>query len=316
MLVTGLIASTATYASCGSVSCSLNNTWDELNTSQHGWGIDMRYSYTKADTLRAGSKRIEADPTNDEVENLHTTNEILAATIDYATDEQWGISMYLPYVKRNHRHSLGGVGGLTGEVEEFKASALGDIKVIGRYRRALHEESNSSLGVKFGLKLNTGSRNVQFIGGGVPDEIRLQLGNGSTDLILGVFWQHPTPGTSWSHFAQASLQKSINALPNFKPGNQINLDVGSRYLINKKFSGIFQASAQQNSADTGLSAMVLPGGAASSGGRIFSVTTGLSYAITHETQLYGLAQIPVYQSVNGEQLTSNSVFHTGLSRRF
>ncbi|MEQ1813209.1 MAG: hypothetical protein ABL860_01980 [Candidatus Nitrotoga sp.] len=39
--------------------------------------------------------------------------------------------------------------------------------------------------------------------------------------------------------------------------------------------------------DTGLSATVLPGGAVSSGGRIFSVTTGLSYAITHERQLYG-----------------------------
>ena len=152
--------STATYASCGSASCSLNNTWDELNTSQHGWGIDVRYSYMKADTLRAGSKRIAADTTKDEVENLHTTNRILAATIDYATDEQWGVSTYLPYVMRNHSHSVGGVGGLTGEVEEFKASALGDIKVIGRYRCALHEESNSSVGVKFGLKLNTGSRNV------------------------------------------------------------------------------------------------------------------------------------------------------------
>lgn len=95
----------------------------------------------EADTLRAGSQSIEADPARDEVENLHTTNRILSATIDYATDEQWGIS----------------------------------------------------------------------------DEIRLQTGNGSTDLILGVFWQHPTSGTSRSHFAQASLQKSINALSNFKP---------------------------------------------------------------------------------------------------
>lgn len=78
MLVIGQITSTATYASLCSVSCFLNNTWDELNASQHGWGIDVRYSYMKADTLRAGSKRIEADPTQDEVENLHTTNSILA----------------------------------------------------------------------------------------------------------------------------------------------------------------------------------------------------------------------------------------------
>ena len=92
--------------------------------------------------------------------------------------------------------------------------------------------------------------------------------------------------------------------------------MGSRYLINKKFSGIFQVSAQRNSADTGAAATVLPSGATSSGGRIFSATTGLSYAITHDTQLYDLAQISFYQSVNGEQLTSNSVFHIGLSRRF
>jgi len=42
----------------------------------------------------------------------------------------------------------------------------------------------------------------------------------------------------------------------------------------------------------------------------------LSYAFTPSTQLYGLVQLPLYQYVNGEQLTANSSFTVGVSHRF
>jgi hypothetical protein len=51
-------------------------------------------------------------------------------------------------------------------------------------------------------------------------------------------------------------------------------------------------------------------------GRTYSLTPGLSYTIAADTQLYGLLQLPIYQYVNGEQLTANSSYSAGISHRF
>ncbi len=314
----GLLFYGPAIASCGTISCSLNSSWDEFDPSQHGWGLDVRLSHNRAGTLRAGSKKIVADLADEEVENLHTVNNIISTTIDYAIDERRGISLYVPYMMRDHSHSVGdGSGILTGKVETFKARALGDVKVIGRYRWTWNVIENSNIGVKLGLKLNTGRKNIQWEAGGVPSEVSLQPGNGSTDIIFAGFWQRSPSNSSWNHFAQTSLQHSINSSPVFKPGKQINLDVGSRYFFNHDLSGLLQLNAQWNSADTGLAAPLSPiTGEASSGGRIYSITPGLSYALAREVQLYSLIQIPVYQHVNGEQLTSKAVFSLGMTRRF
>ncbi len=314
----GLAGYATAQASCGSTACSINTSWDEHSSSRPGWSADLRYSYSRADKLRAGSNKIEADTTADEVENLSTLNNIFTAELDYTHDDHWGVMLHLPYIKRDHDHNLGPYDGATpAGYENFSASALGDIKVVGRYRWVLDESSRSGMGVKFGLKLNTGKKNFTITQtGGKPGEATLQPGNGSTDLIVGAFMYKSTPGSNWTCFAQGTVQSSINSSATFRPGNQINLDVGSRYAFSRDLSGLLQLSAQWNGTDSGVSAALTPAGAASSGGRIISLTPGLSYVFTPSTQLYGLAQLPLYQYVNGEQLTANSSFTLGVSHRF
>ncbi|MDD5180816.1 MAG: hypothetical protein PHT15_06105 [Gallionellaceae bacterium] len=309
-------------ASCGSTACSINTNWDEHELSHPGWTVDLRYSYSRAGTLRSGSNRIAANPTNpalalgSEVENLRTINKLVTAVVDYTHDEHWGVMLQLPYVMRDHSHSLADP--VAPGYDSFTASALGDVKAVGRYRWTLDESSRSGMGIKFGLKLNTGRKDFLLASGTLPNEVTLQPGNGSTDLILGAFWQQSTPGNNWSWFAQGTAQSSISSLPTFRPGNQFNLDGGTRYAFSNNLSGLLQLNAQWNSKDSGSAAAPdatgIPGSA--TGGNIFSLTPGLSYALTPGTQLYGLLQLPVYQYVNGEQLTANSSVTIGVSHRF
>lgn len=323
-LITGfgifcMLGCVTAQASCGSTACSINTNWDEHGMSHPGWTADLRYSYSRADTLRSGSNKIAADTTfAGEVENLSTLNKIVTAAVDYTHDEHWGVMLHLPFITRDHEHNLGPyVAATSAGYENFHASALGDIKVVGRYRWALDETGRSGMGVKFGLKLNTGKKDFTIAQSGtVPTEATLQPGNGSTDLILGLFWNQSAPGSDWNWFAQGALQSSINSNPTFRPGNQINLDGGARYALNHNLSALLQLNAQWNGADSGDSAALTPAGAASSGGKIISFTPGLSYAITPDTQVYGLVQLPIYQYVNGEQLTANSSMTLGISHRF
>lgn len=322
----GLFGCATAQASCGSTACTINTNWDEHSAIHPGWTTGLSYGYSRAGTLRSGSSRITANPTDPalvgaEVENLRTINTLVTATLDYTHDEHWGVMLHLPYVMRDHTHTIGAAAAPF-STESFSANSLGDIKVIGRYRWALDEASGSGMGVKFGLKLNTGKRDFQLVDAtgpiGVPTEVTLQPGNGSTDLILGLLWNQSAPGSDWSWFAQGTVQSPVKSDTAFRPGNQINLDGGARYAFNGNLSGLLQLNAQWNGQDSGASAAATATGApgSSSGGKIYSITPGLSYAFTPDTQVYGLVQLPLYQFVNGEQLTADSSFTLGISHRF
>ena len=310
--LTGLLGC-ATAQACGSTTCPVNTNWDEHGFSRPGWSADLRYSYSRAGTLRSGSDKIAADTGGDEVENLRTINRLVTASVDYTHDEHWGLALRLPYIMRDHNHNLGPYDafGNPAGYESFTAKSLGDIKVVGRYRWALDEASHSGMGVKFGLKLNTGRKDFQWASGGVPGELALQPGNGSTDAILGAFWQQAAPGSAWSWFAQGIVQSAFSTTDQYRPGNQINLDGGARHALSQNLSGLLQLNVQWNGPDAGVNASPL-----NSGGSMLSLAPGLSYSITPGTQLYGLVQLPLHHHVNGEQLTANSSITVGIGHRF
>lgn len=317
----GLLATPLAQASCGSSVCAINTNWDEHSASQPGLSLDLRYSSAKLDQLRAGSNKVTPeDPTNpaltpgDEVENLYTDNRLFSATLDYTVDDSLGFSVQLPYVMRTHKHTIADP--VTPVMETFDASALGDIRVVGRYRFALGE--SSGVGIKAGLKLATGKKDIANDQGAIPGEVSLQPGNGSTDLILGAFWQQGAHGAALSYFAQAMLQTSVNHLADFKPGNQINLDAGLRYALGRKASALLQLNYQDNAQDSGIAAPAdasgVPGTA--TGGKFLYLTPGVSFAVVPGTNLYGLLQLPLSQNVNGEQLTASKSFTVGVNHRF
>jgi hypothetical protein len=314
----GILLLSNTYASCGSSACIVNTNWDEHSAGQPGLSLDLRQSFTRSDQLRSGSNKIAADTTfAGEVENLRTITKITTLSADYTVNEHYGITGNLPYVSRDHIHNLGPYTGADSAGQEsFNAKSLGDIKIVGRYRATLNESEHSSEGLKVGLKLPTGRKDFTLNTGAVPNEATLQPGNGSTDLILGAFWNKATPGEAVSWFAQGTLQHSLKHDSTFRPGNQFNLDGGLRYNVGSGLNGLLQINAQWSEIDTGSNAALTAAGTASSGGKTLSITPGLSYALMSRTNVYALLQLPIIQSVNAEQLTASKSFTVGINHRY
>jgi hypothetical protein len=53
-----------------------------------------------------------------------------------------------------------------------------------------------------------------------------------------------------------------------------------------------------------------------SGGQIVTASPGVSFAITPAVQAYVFVQLPIYQRVNGVQLTADWSVATGMSAQF
>lgn len=315
LLFTALLCTTNAYASCGSSFCSVNTHWDTQGlVNDEGLRIDLRYSYAKADTPRVGSSKVINDPAlatpGDEVENLRTINQTLNLDFDYAISQQLSVALGLPLVRRDHSHTIA-----PATVEQGSFSELGDIRAVGNYKIDSGDHHSGS-GVRFGLKLPTGKTDWEFQPG-AAGERSLQPGSGSTDAILGAYYHQDAANSLWGWFISAQLQTALSTKNDYRPGNDIALDVGTHYAISPTLSGLLQMNAQFKERDSGLNANT------HSGGRSLNLSPGLSFAAAPTTRLYGFVQLPLYQYANPDpagspygQLTAPWSFAVGISHSY
>ena len=140
-------------------------------------------------------------------------------------------------------------------------------------------------------------------------ERTLQPGTGTTDSLLGVFYRMPVPDSSSTIFFQGLWQHALNDHNDFKPGDQVIVDGGYRYNMSPKLALMAQLNALTRSQDSGSQAEP-----DDSGGDYLFFSPGVSY-MAGPVQLYGFLQLPLYQNVNGVQLTADSAVIVGISGR-
>ncbi|HET8730145.1 MAG TPA: hypothetical protein VFM34_03455 [Moraxellaceae bacterium] len=288
-------------ASCGASFCPLNTQWEVQGQGGSGLRVDLRQEYIDQNQLRAGSRTVAIGqiPTHDG--ELDTLNRNTLLGVDYGAGD-WGVSVTLPWVNREHRHIHHQAG--TDELEQWDLEGAGDARVTGR--RALGDSGWQVLG---GLKLPTGDFDA-VNAAGEPAERALQAGSGTTDLILGTGWHRHLPGTTLSVFAQGMWQQAIKERADFRPGAQATLDSGLRYAAGPRWSLMVQLNVLARDRDQGLQAEP-----DDSGGRYVFVSPGVSVQVSRNAQLYAFLQQPVYQHVNGVQLTADQAWSAGISLR-
>jgi hypothetical protein len=76
--------------------------------------------------------------------------------------------------------------------------------------------------------------------------------------------------------------------------------MGVSYYVSQRLSLMLQLNTLIKNRDSGTNAEP-----ESSGGKSVNLSPGLSYAVSKKAQVYGFIQKPVYQYVNGVQLTSD-----------
>lgn len=298
-------------ASCGSMACEMNPAWDiESLTHDQGLRLDLRCSYSRADTLRAGSDKVappDFEGSGEEIENRRTLNQTLTADLDYAINRTWSVWVQVPVVSRDHAHAIDS---LPPEVEQASYAELGDVRVAGKYRFMAADHGWGG-GVRIGLKLPTGDTD-QEMAPGEAMEASLQPGTGSTDLILGGHLHGSLGDSKWGGFAQLQAQTPLAHRSGFEPGDSVGVDLGVYYPFGESVTGLLQMNYLYRGRDSG--GLADPDG--HSGGSAIYFTPGLSILVGANMHAYGSVQIPIRQKVNGEQLTAPWILTLGLRVNF
>lgn len=293
-------------AGCGSAVCSINTNWDTQGAwTEPGMRFDLRFEYIDQDQPMSGSRRVAVGEIPRDHDEVRTINRNWVATLDYAFDARYGVSLTLPVSDRSHSHLHNDPGGP--EPESWNYTEAGDVRVLGRAQ--LGEDPHGAPGLLFGVKLPTGSYKVENEAG-ERAERTLQPGSGTTDALLGAYYHFPAAGKdSW--FVQGLWQSALGSREDFRPGDRIGLDIGYRHPLGDRLALMLQLNLLHRSRDSGAQSEP-----EDSGGRSVFLSPGLSAKIGRDSQIYGFIQLPVYQSVNGVQLTADRAFIAGFASRF
>ncbi len=293
-------------ASCGAAFCSINTSWDVQGAWQEpGARFDLRYEHVNQNQPTYGRRKVGFGQVRRHHDEMHTRNRNLLASVDYTMDADWGFNAMLPVAHRGHAHIHNHQG--QAFLDTWNFTELGDVRV--QARRRLGSSQEASWGAVFGLKLPTGATDVRNPSGTLAER-SLQPGSGTTDALLGAYYTRMLP-SGWSWFVQPLLQAPLYDYQGFKPGRRFSLDVGTRYEASDRVALMLQLNTLHRGRDSGPLAEP-----ADSGGISIFLSPGVSYALSRAWQVYGFVQLPLYQYVNGVQLTAGRAVAVGVGARF
>ncbi len=225
----------------------------------------------------------------------------------YMFNSSWGIKLELPYVSR----SFTTISDATGGPVKLSWSGLGDMRIRGIYTGILKDHS---LGVTFGLKLPTGDYNHNDANGDIDRDT--QIGSGSTDLLLGIFYHHAiTKDNKWRWFAQANLDVPMFSQEGYCPGTELDASVGLYYngwsVGRAKVRPIFQVINSYRTSDSGPNAMQ----PVASGYERILLSPGVEIDL-HPVMINASVAFPVFQQVTGNQLVAPALVKVAVSFKF
>jgi hypothetical protein len=297
-------------ASCGAAFCMINTNWTlQGPVSEPGLRADLRYEYMDQDQPMQGSHKVGVGEVQRHHDEVYTVNRNWLANFDYTFDQDWAVTAAVPVADRDHLHIHNHHGQQLDEKWDYRE--VGDVRVVGRRQWVMDGQGSMGFaGLTFGVKLPTGKFDVDN-SEGEEAERSLQPGTGTTDLILGAFYSHVLAEHGLSWFAQVQGQRATMERDGYRPGSKLSADVGGRYEATDRLGVMLQLNASLVGRDQGDEAEP-----EDSGGRFLFISPGVSYAVTRGVQLYGFAQFPLFQKVNGVQLTAEQAFVGGVSVRF
>lgn len=311
LFLSGLLLGTAAHASCGANVCSARTGWGVQSVNdwrEQGTLLDARFEYIDQDRRRSGSHAAGGGGHHEE---LYTLNRNALVTLDHSFAPGWGVNVTLPTVSRIHQH----IHHHRGEqlLGRWDFTRIGDMRVVLRRHRPVGVDNpNDSAAVAFnaGVKLPTGTYDLANDAGDVAERT-LQPGTGTADMLLGGYYGRSFVERGIDVFAQVGLQYAIDERAGYRPGDRWSVDVGARRGLTHRVEAFAQINLLWQRRDRGTQAE--PN---STGGEFVYLNPGLSFSFSRRAQVYALVQLPLYQRVNGVQLTADHAVVVGFGRRF
>jgi hypothetical protein len=291
---------------CSSCGCTLNADWATQGLAAgKGWRFDVRYDYFNQSDLRSGTGSVDRAsievPSEEEVQQT-TVNRNTTFGLEYSPNANWGVSLLLPYFDRFHTT----IGEGDTDLSSSQSDGIGDLRVIARYAGFSPDHTS---GLQFGLKLPTGRSDDTFRSGPLTGEIvdrGLQLGTGSTDLLVGAY-HFGALAQNWDYFAQAMLQQPLGSKDDFKPGTGVNLSIGTRYVASSFFMPQVQINVRAEKRESGANADI-----DNSGATLAYLSPGFTLNFSRRFAGFMFVQAPIWQRVNGLQIEPRYSISAGL----
>jgi hypothetical protein len=305
-LATAFIAAATPALGCSECGCSLSSDWAAQGyQSLPGLQTGVRFEYYNQSVLRSGTGSVDRSllplPNEDEIQQ-RTLNRNVWLGADYVFDGHWGLGVQLPYYDRSHSTIAPG----DTEISTSHARGLGDLQIVGRYQR---HGLRQNWGLQVGLKLPTGRTDQDFAAGpqaGEPLDRGLQLGAGTVNLLAGASW-FTRPAPTVGCFAQVLLDQPLNARASFRPSPSLSFNCGARYLNASALTPQVQLNVRWDGRESGANA-----DRGNSGDTLAYLSPGVSADLGRRSQAFVFLQLPVYQRVNGLQITPRWLLTLGL----
>lgn len=310
VIVPAVLAGPSTTLACSVCGCSLSSDWAAQGyATMPGLETSVRFEYFEQNDLRSGTDLVDRstlDFPNDEEIQQRTVNRNVWLDLNYVFNSSWAITASIPYHDRFHTTIAEG----DTDISTSRANGVGDMRLVARYQKPglFH-----SISFQFGLKLPTARFDQNFAEGPQEGELLdrgLQLGTGTTNLLLGAAW-FARPTTNLGVFAQAQLDQPLAARDNFLPSTSLTLSGGIRWLNSSRFTPQLQLNLKTENREHGEEADT-----PNSGGTVVYLSPGVTAEITTRSTAFVFVQLPVYQRVNGLQLEPKWLLSSGVRFKF
>ncbi|HEV3109513.1 MAG TPA: hypothetical protein VGY99_03385 [Candidatus Binataceae bacterium] len=237
----------------------------------------------------------------------------LTVGAQYMFNRNWGVMATVPYWIRLFRTQ-----GDSGGIDQFNHANFGDVRIWGMYT-GLQEDM--SLGLLGGFKLPTGDHTYEHF------DRDTSIGTGSTDLLLGAYKEGTFPSKvgnikltfrerPFSYYAQAGFDYPFLTTGNYVPGKEFDASVGAIYDFGKvgflkELAPILSLLTSVRAHDMGAESAQPPG----SGYERLLIAPGgeIRFSIF---RLYSDIEFPIFQYMNGNQLTAPFLLKTIISYDF
>jgi len=214
-------------------------------------------------------------------------SDFFVAGAQYMFNNDWGVMAEVPVTHR------GFLTADSGTPEEFDHTAFGDVRLMVNYTGI---SSDMSSGLIAGVKLPTGDSTYANFDSDV------EIGSGSTDILLGAYHTGAITATGdWNYYSQIMWQHEMSTQHHYTPGSELNGAVGVSYqgwtVGTAQISPVFQVIASYRGRDGGI------GDPANTGYTRLLLSPGVR-ADFGTWKLYSDIEVPVAQTVNGNQLVA------------
>ena len=229
----------------------------------------------------------------------------MIAGLQYFFNKDWGMELQVPTASRIYARNVSNDDGST-SINNSNWYSLGDMRLTGYYTGLM---KNMNTGLQFGLKLPTGTWNQSGI------DRDNQIGTGSTDLLLGFYTHHHfVPGSNLNWFAQSMFDLPMIIQAGYRPG--VELDSALGFYVDGIHFGkvqvqpIGQMLVSNRASDSGINSSPQ-----NTGYQRVMLSPGFQIDI-HPFRIYADAELPVIQSVVGNQLISQCMVKVNVSYMF